>query len=284
MDHSNGTVLVTGPTSGIGREIARQLNAGGFDLVLACRDQEAGERVAAELRQDRPGAAIRVMRVDVSSADSIRQLGSALRREAIPLDALVNNAGMHAAQRRCTPTGVELTFATNVLGYFLLSLELRDRLETAVAIRGQARVVNVASTFATTPDLEDLQFESRPFVGKEAYSQSKACNRMLTRALARRLEGSGVTVNSMAPGLIQTALFRETKPFTRLMVRMAGFFFGRTVEEGADTAVWLTTSGDVKGRSGGFYSKRQEVVCAFAHEPREERLWTLCESLASREP
>jgi hypothetical protein len=68
------------------------------------------------------------------------------------------------------------------------------------------------------------------------------------------------------------------------MVRMAGFFFGRTVEEGADTAVWLTTSGDVKGRSGGFYSKRQEVVCAFAHEPREERLWTLCESLASREP
>lgn len=283
MNPTIGPVLITGPTRGIGREIARQLNAKGVELVLACRDETAGESTAQELRQARPGARIRVFQLEASCRASRIALGQALRREKLHLGALVNNAGMHAATRRTTAQGVELTFATNVLGYHHLSLELRDLLEAGAAINGQARIVNVASTFATEPELEDLQFERRPYVGKDAYSQSKACNRMLTRALDRRLKGSGVTVNCMAPGLVQTSLFRETRRSTRLMVRAAGLFFGRTVEEGADTAVWLVVDEAMRGRSGAFFSKRKELACAFAHEGREEVLWNHCQGLIQAE-
>lgn len=275
--------LITGPTSGIGREIARQLCEQGANLVLACRDTDAGARLAEELLGSRPGASIAVRQVDVSSGESIRALANRLRREGLALDVLVNNAGVHTAHRRPGPEGGELTFATNVLGYFRLSLDLLDLFKEGVVANGEARIVNVASTFATAPDLDDLLFERRPFAGREAYSQSKACNRMLTRALARRLEGESITVNSMAPGLVQTGLFRETKWTTRLVVRAAGLFFGRSVEQGADTAVWLASSDELRGRSGGFYSQRVEQACGFSDQEREEALWRKCEELGGRE-
>jgi len=105
--------------------------------------------------------------------------------------------------------GIELTFATNVLGYFLLTQELLGLLEKSAP----ARIVNVASTYASDLDLDDLQFDRRPFESFKAYAQSKACNRMLTWALARRLDGSGVVVNAMAPGLItETGLYRNAAP------------------------------------------------------------------------
>ncbi|MDP2361280.1 MAG: SDR family NAD(P)-dependent oxidoreductase [bacterium] len=276
-----GTVLITGANSGIGREIAFQLAARGARLILACRDGEAGARAVEDIRWEHEHASVELRQVDVASRESIRTLAFRLRREGRPLDVLVNNAGVHVPGRRPSPDGVELTFATNVLGYFLTSLELLDLLEAGAEGRGgrPARIVNVASTFALAPDLEDLQFEHHPFDGSRAYAQSKACNRMLTRALARRVVARGVTVNAMAPGLVQTGLFREVGPLTRLALRAAGLFRGRTVQQGADTAVWLATDPGLDGATGGFYQRRQEVSCQFRDEEREERLWSLCEEL-----
>ena len=269
------TVLITGPTSGIGLEIARQLAEAGTRLLLACRDEVKGLVVADELRRGHSHCRCEVLTVDMARPDSVRALAGRVRQIAPRLDVLVNNAGLNRRTRQQTPDGIELTLATNVLGPYLLSLELLDLLRASAP----ARIVNVASTFAGGLDLDDLQFTRRPYDGRAAYSQSKACNRLLSWALARRLEGSGATVNAMAPGLVQTGLFRDTPLPARLMIRLAGLCFGRSVRQGADTAVWLAASPAVEGRSGGFYRRRLEIPCEFRDPEREERLWAECARL-----
>jgi NAD(P)-dependent dehydrogenase (short-subunit alcohol dehydrogenase family) len=137
--------------------------------------------------------------------------------------------------------------------------------------------INVASTFASDFDLDDLQFQRRPYDGMKAYAQSKACDRLLTWALARRLEGSGVTANAMAPGLIvDTGLYRHMPPEVMVRLRQRG---GRTPADGADTAVWLASSFEVEGMSGKFFENRKEIPCSFRNPQVEERLWSICESL-----
>ena len=133
--------------------------------------------------------------------------------------------------------------------------------------------MNVASTFAGDLDLDDLQFERRPYDELQAYAQSKACNRLLTWALARRLEGTGVTANAMAPGFVPaTGLSRGLSPdLQRAYARRSG----RSLSEGADTAVWLTASPDVAGISGRFFYDRGERPCEFRDRVVEERLWNL---------
>jgi NAD(P)-dependent dehydrogenase (short-subunit alcohol dehydrogenase family) len=262
------TVVITGPTSGIGLQIARDLAAMGAALVLACRDVTKGEAVAAELR--RLGAAgVTVRHLDAASAPSIAAFVTACAAEYSRVDVLVNNAGVAQANRHVTGDGYELTFATNVLGYHRLSLGLLGQLEASAP----ARIVNVASTFAGDLDLDDLQFETRPYDELQAYAQSKACNRLLTWALARRIEGTGVSVNAMAPGFVPaTGLLRGLSPdLQRVYARRTG----RSLKEGADTAVWLAASPDAAGISGRFFYDRRERPCELRDRAVEERLWNL---------
>jgi retinol dehydrogenase-14 len=262
------TVLVTGPTSGIGLQIARELAAMGTRLVLACRDLVKGETVAAELRGLGSPDAI-VMPLDAASAPSIAALAQSCRADFPRIDVLVNNAGVANGERHVTSDGFELTFATNVLGYHRLSLALLEQLRASAT----ARIVNVASTFAGDLDLDDLQFERRPYDELQAYAQSKACNRLLTWALARRLEGTGVTANAMAPGFVPaTGLARGLSPDTQ---RAYAGRTGRSLHEGADTAVWLAASRDVEGVNGRFFFDRRERPCEFRDQAVEERLWTI---------
>ncbi len=266
-------VIVTGATSGIGRQIALELGAEGAGLVLACRDVAKAQQVADEIGR-RPGASTPVvMPIDTSSQRSIAEFAEAYRRRFSRLDVLVNNAGVGNGTRLKSVDGLELTFATNVLGYQLLSLELLDLLKASAP----ARIVNVASLFASHLDLDDLQFERRRYDELQAYAQSKACNRLLTWALARRLDGSGVTANAMAPGFVPgTGLSRNLSPELREAYSKRT---GRTVEQGADTAVWLASSSEVEGVSGRFFADRREVPCEFRSAEVEERLWKISESL-----
>ena len=139
----------------------------------------------------------------------------------------------------------------------------------------------MASTFASDLDLDDLQFERRPFESFKAYAQSKACNRLLTWALARRLEGSGVTVNAMTPGLItETGLYRNAAP--ELVNRLTQYSGGRTSAQGADTAIWLASDIEVEGVSDKFFEDRKEHPCEFRNKENEEKLWRICDELVSK--
>jgi NAD(P)-dependent dehydrogenase (short-subunit alcohol dehydrogenase family) len=272
----NKIVIITGPTSGIGKEIAVQLAALGAELILGCRDVGRGKQTADEIAQRTGANNCTVMHVDTSSQQSIREFAREVRERLPRLDVLVNNAGINRARREMSIDGIELTFATNVLGYFLLTQQLLDLLGASAP----ARIVNVASTFAGELDLDDLQFERRSYSGQNAYKQSKACNRMLTWALARRLQDSHVTANAMAPGLvIRTGLYDQAPAAGLFLMRTFSHFIGRTPAQGADTAVWLASSPDVQGVTGKFFDRRRERACEFRNIEAEEKLWSICEAL-----
>jgi NAD(P)-dependent dehydrogenase (short-subunit alcohol dehydrogenase family) len=264
-------VLVSGPTSGIGLQIAKDLADMGASLMLACRSVDKGESIAAQLRAAGAKAA-EVVHCDTADAVSIEACGREVARRWPRLDVLVNNAGVIHGNRLENDEGLELTFATNVLGYQRLSLALRPLLLASAP----ARIVNVASIFAGDLEIDDLQFERRPYDELQAYAQSKACNRLLTWALARRLDGTGVTANAMAPGFVQTALSRDLTPALRVSYQGRT---GRSLKEGADTAVWLATSPDVEGVSGRFFFDRRERPCEFADPALEERLWSIATAM-----
>ena len=272
-------VVITGPTSGVGKEIAVQLAALGAEIILACRDVEKGNKTAAEITQRTGSTKLVVMQMDASSQKSIREFAREFRKKYRRLDVLINNA---AGNRGTLPKinsvdGIELTFATNVVGYYLLTQELLDVLKKSAP----ARIVNVASTYASDLDLDDLQFERRPFESFKAYAQSKACNRLFTWALARRVEGSGVTANAMTPGLItETGLYRNAAP--ELIGRLSQYSGGRTSAQGADTAVWLASDSDVEGVNDKFFEDRKELPCEFRNKKSEEKLWSICEGLVNK--
>jgi NAD(P)-dependent dehydrogenase (short-subunit alcohol dehydrogenase family) len=188
------------------------------------------------------------------------------------LDVLVNNAGTIQLDRRQSADGIELTFATNVLGYHLLARELMPLLSAP------ARIVIVASMFASDLDLDDLEFQRRPYEALRAYAQSKVCNRLLTWALARRLS-AGVTANAMAPGFVPgTDLSRNLAEETRRAYKGRS---GRTIAQGADTAIWLASSPAVANATGRLFFDREDLECQFRNTEVEERLWSICETLTS---
>jgi NAD(P)-dependent dehydrogenase (short-subunit alcohol dehydrogenase family) len=269
-------VIITGPTSGIGKEIAVQLAALGAEIILACRDIKKGNKTAAEITRRTGSTKLAVMKIDASSQKSIREFVREFRRKYRRLDVLINNA---AGNRGTLPKidsvdGIELTFATNVVGYYLLTHELRDMLVKSAP----ARIINVASGYASDLDLDDLQFERRPFEAFKSYAQSKACDRLLTWALARRVEGSGVTANAMTPGLItETGLYRNAEP--ELITRLTQYSGGWTSAQGADTAVWLASDSEMEGVSNTFFQDRKELPCEFRNKKSEEKLWEICKEL-----
>lgn len=277
-DMSGKTCVVTGANTGIGAQIARELARLGGTVVLACRSLERGQAALDEIAAQTGSDRLELMQVDLSSQASIRQFAETLAERHPALQVLVNNAGIWPSERTLSADGIELTFATNVLGYFLLT-----QLLTPLLLAGApARIVDVASEMAGHLDLEDLQFERRPFDGLKAYAQSKQSNRMLAWARARRLDGQPLTVNVMHPGGVRTEINRQQGGLYGLVVGAWFRLFGKTVEAGADTAVWLAASDEVAGESGKFWVDRAVRRCRFADEQAEERLWRACEALVGR--
>lgn len=274
-DLSGRTCLVTGASSGIGKQTAKELADLGATVVLACRSSERGERARQQIAAASGNSNVELMLVDLADQGSIRRLATEFLERYPKLHVLINNAGIWSSRRRLSLDRIERTWATNVLGYFLLTALLLERLRRSAP----ARIVNVASGRAGELDLNDVQFERRPYSGIHAYSQSKQADRMLTWALARRLKGSGVTANAMHPGLVRTAIFRRGGGPLGWAAAIYASLFGLKVEEGADTAVWLAASPEVGQVSGKYWSRRQERRCRFRDPAAEEQLWRLCESM-----
>jgi NAD(P)-dependent dehydrogenase (short-subunit alcohol dehydrogenase family) len=267
--------VVTGASTGIGKEIARGLASAGATVVLAVRDTERGEAAASDIRAGARGAVLEVRKLDVTDPDSIAAFAHGLDA----LDVLVNNAGGWFARREVTAWGVEKTWATNVLGPLALTLALRPQL----AASGAARVVNVGSHLASGLDLDDPQYERRPYVGFQgAYPQSKQALLMLSWELAARLGPDGIAVNVAEPEWTRTEAHRTAPWPQRWVMNLAGALFARTPAQGADTAVWLASSPEVEGRTGADWQDRAEKPQRFADPAAQRRLWDLC--LASLGP
>jgi NAD(P)-dependent dehydrogenase (short-subunit alcohol dehydrogenase family) len=275
-DLSGKTCLVTGASAGLGRAAARALAGLGARVVMAVRDPARGERVRREILGVSPNGDVQVLRVDLARQGSIRAFAHEALARFPKIDVLVNNAGTWSERRRKSPDGIELTWATNVLGPFLLT----DLLLPAVRAAGRARVVNVASRLAGGLDLSDVQFERRRYSGQAAYAQSKQADRMLTWALARRLAGSGAAANALTPGFVATEIFAKGGGPLSLALWLYSKLAAKKPAEGADTVVWLAGSPEVEGRTGLFWSDRREEHCRFRDETAEEELWRLCERMS----
>jgi NAD(P)-dependent dehydrogenase (short-subunit alcohol dehydrogenase family) len=274
-DLTGKTCLVTGASAGIGKATAAALARRGGHVVMAVRDPEKAERVRREIVRSTGNERVELSLVDLASPRDIRRFASELAGRLPRLDLLVNNAGVWLSRRQTGPDGIERTWATNVLGYFLTSELLRPLLEAAPS----ARIVNVASHLAGGLDLEDVEYRRRPYDGRAAYAQSKQADRMLSWALARRLAGRSITVNALHPGFVASEIFAKGGGWRSLLASLAARLGGRSPEQGADTVVYLATSSVVEGMSGLYWADRRQHLCRFRDPDAEEALFRLCESM-----
>jgi NAD(P)-dependent dehydrogenase (short-subunit alcohol dehydrogenase family) len=275
------TVVVTGGNSGIGLETAAALAAMGARVLVTARNADRGRTAVAQIAQRTEGAQVQLVVFDLADLSSVRRGAAEILEQAPRLDVLVNNAGLVLTERRLTADGFEATFATNHLGPFLFTNLLLDRIRSSAP----ARIVNVASTAHNSArkgiPFDDLQSE-RHYRGMRVYGQSKLANILFTLELARRLEGTGVTANSLHPGTVRTGYGADGDAggFLSFGIKIAGPFF-LSPAKGARTSVYLASSPEVDGVSGRYFVKcKPRRPRAWARDPEAaQQLWQVSEEL-----
>jgi NAD(P)-dependent dehydrogenase (short-subunit alcohol dehydrogenase family) len=264
--------LVTGATAGIGRVTAHALAAMGAKVVVAGRNPPKAEAVVRQIVTETGNPNVHCLIADFAFPSAIREMARQFRQQFDRLDVLVNNAGGFYPRRQETASGIEMTFAVNHLGPFLLThLLLEVMVESA-----PARIVNVSSAAHRmgTLDFDDLGFR-HGYSGMKAYGRSKLANVLFTYELARRLEGTRVTVNALHPGHVATDIWRTNfsligwllKPLMELVAVGEG--------EGAQTSIYLACSGDVEGMTGQYFASQRPVrSSAESYDVKvAQRLW-----------
>lgn len=275
-DMAGKTAIVTGANSGIGKQIAENLAGLGATVVMACRSRDRGEAALDDIAERVDGASLELLLLDQSKQASIRAFADAFLSSHDRLDVLVNNAGIYPSAREVGEDGIELSWATNVMGYFLLTRALHD----VLAASAPSRLIFIASALAGGLDMDDLQWQRRRFGGVKAYKQSKQANRMLGWVFAERYEPDGITVNVVHPGGVNTGIGRHQKGMWGWLVRLA-FKTQSSVAEGADTATYLAASPEVAGVTGAFWEDRKQIPCEFRDMDQCRELWQRCEAMAS---
>jgi retinol dehydrogenase-12 len=270
--------VVTGASSGIGAAAAVELARLGATVVPVGRDQGRLEAVAADVRSANPAGGADPLRADFASLGSVRRLAKEVRERHSEVHVLVNNAGLVAGKRALTEDGYETTFQVNHLSPFLLTNLLLDTLKRSPG----ARVVTTSSDAhrGAVLELDDLQGE-RKWSSWSAYGKSKLANILFTRALARRLEGTGVAANSLHPGVIRTRLGRGTPLPIRIGWRVAGVFFS-SPGHGASTIIHLASTPEGAEVSGRYFvdSREARPSAQAMDDELAEGLWRASEALA----
>jgi NAD(P)-dependent dehydrogenase (short-subunit alcohol dehydrogenase family) len=271
IDLNGKIILVTGATNGIGRVTACELARLGAQVILLSRNAEKCARVAEEIKRD-TGKSVEYLAADLSTLEGIARAAEAFKQRQRRLDVLVNNAGGVFIRRSVTADDLEMTFALNHLAYFLLTGLLLDVLKQS----SPARVVNVSSGLHMRAhlDFDDLQNAKR-YSGFQAYGRSKLANVLFTYELARRLAGSGVTVNCLHPGYVNTGLSLNNGPIYGVFAGLSARLFGRRPEEGARTSIYLAASPEVEGVTGKYFADCQPVSSSPESYDKEvaARLW-----------
>lgn len=289
------TAIITGATSGIGAETARVLAKRGARLVLPARSLKAAEETRGRILAEVPEAEVIVMGMDLSSMDSVRRFVVDFESLNLPLNILINNAGKFSYEHGVSEDGVEMTFATNYLGHFLLTkMVLRKMIETAEESGIEGRIVNVSSSIHTWFSGDILPYLSiintknmhntkREYDGTRAYAASKLANVLHTKELARRLKKmeAKVTVNCVHPGIVRTRLTRDREGFITDLVFSLASKLLKTIPQAAATTCYVATNPKLVNVSGKYFADCNEATTSkIGSNPVEAaRLWAASESM-----
>jgi len=264
--------MVTGATSGMGKATAAALAEKGATVILVARTAEKGERVRDEIRARSGNPRVEALYADLSSQAAIHALAERFKQQYQHLDVLVNNAGGIFLRRETTVDGLEMTLAVNHLAPFLLTHLLLGVLRTS----SPARIINISSSVERVGAISfsNLQRTTR-YVGFTAYAQAKLALLLATYESARRLDGTGVTVNAVAPGPVATNFGKQSRVLSFL------FGFARSAEAGAQTAIYLASAPEVAHITGqAFYHKKALRSSRASHNRAiQRRLWQVSEEL-----
>ena len=250
------TALITGANAGIGLEASVSIARMGAEVVMVARDRAKGEAALREVHERSGSRTASLLLGDLGSQASIRALADSFRAAHPQLHILINNAGGVSTERRETADGIEQTFAVNHLGPFLLTNLLLDILEKSAP----ARIVNVASTghYRGTLDFDDSDLPGAATGSCAPIPAPSSRTSSFTRDLARRLAGTNVTVTSLHPGAVATNIWAGAPGWSKPLLAVAKRLFMITPEEGGARIVYLATSPDVEGKTGGYYENNVE--------------------------
>jgi len=280
QDMTGNVCLVTGATAGIGEAAALLLAKRGATIVGVGRNPKKNKNSTEMIKTETGNPNVEYLLADLSSQKDIHHLTQQFKQKYNRLDVLINNAGATFGERMESVDGIEMTFALNHLGYFLLTNLLKDALEDS----SPSRVINVSSSLHK---LGKINFDDIPFKNgyarSRAYQRSKLANIAFTYELARHFSNQKVTVNAMNPGLVATNVGQAAGGISAKMKGLVDRIAGLTPEEGAQTIIYLATSPDVMGVTGRYFVKEKSIPTSKISYDLEfcRRLWTLSESLTT---
>lgn len=269
--------LITGATSGIGKETAFALAGMGFHIVIPARNIEKAKNVKKEILKSNGNSTVEIMYCDLASLKDVKRFAHEFRSKYDQLDVLINNAGIWETKRKESVDGIELTFAVNHLAPFLLTNELLDLILSTPG----SRIINLASEAHRygSINFNDIEFR-KSYSHMKVYSQSKLANILFTKELMRRLYGKDVTVNALHPGVVATQLFSNMGS----IVKFFGNLFMISPRKGAQTSIYLAESFEVANTTGEYFkNKRIKASSKESNNPViAEKLWKLSEDYISR--
>ncbi|XP_053476613.1 retinol dehydrogenase 13-like [Ictalurus furcatus] len=281
------TVVITGANTGIGKETARELARRGGRIIMGCRDMGKCEEAAREIRGSTLNPHVYARHVDLASIKSIRSFAEKINQEEERVDILINNAAVMRCPPGKTEDGFDMQLGVNYLGHFLLTNLLLDKLRDSAP----SRVINLSSLahIIGEIDFEDLNWDKKTFNTKKAYCRSKLAIVLFTRELARRLEGTGVTVNALHPGVVATELGRHTgmhqSQFSSTVLSPFFYLLIKSPELGAQPSVYLAVAEELTSVSGRYYDvmKEKEPAPQALDQEVAVKLWDISASLVGLE-
>ncbi|XP_065851808.1 short-chain dehydrogenase TIC 32 B, chloroplastic [Euphorbia lathyris] len=265
VDASNLTAIITGGASGIGLETARVLALRKAHVIIAARNMNAANEAKRVILKQDEKARVDVMKLDLASIRSVREFADKFLKLDLPLNILINNAGIMFCPYQVSEDGIEMQFATNHIGHFLLTNLLLDKMKETAKISGvEGRIVNLSSiahihTYKGGILFDDIN-KKRSYSDKRAYGQSKLANILHANELNRRFQEEGVnmTANAVHPGLIMTPLMRYS-PFLMKLLKAFSYFLWKTVPQGAATTCYVAIHPSLKGVSGKYFVDCNEI-------------------------
>ena len=275
------TTVITGATSGIGKETALGLAKKDHALYLLVRNLVKGERLKEEIIAASGNKNVHVVKCDLADFSSVREAAAELNGKLVSINVLINNAGGIFTKRQLSKDDFEMTFATNHLGHFLLTMSLMPLLE-----KGHARVINVSSSAHQMgkPNFDDIQWEQHKYSSWRAYGQAKLYNLYFTKSLAEKYADKGISSFALHPGIVKTNFWEGANGFFNKLMQLIASPFMISAEEGAQTSIYLATEPGMEAKSCQYFVKKKLAksnLLSWSEENRN-KLWDISKKLVAK--